>query len=121
MKPLFVCCAAAVLLSAASATFAAGEDTFIRYTGTATALRGDKFLYHEEHVMHFHGGQIADRVVLYTCRDGTAFARKTVSYVDELSPDFLLEDASNGMRQGSRTDAKGREILFQSVWLERRS
>ena len=97
----------------ASAT-AGGVDTFTRYSGTATAQgRDTAFLYREQHVLHFHDGKIAERVVLYTCRNGLPFARKTVSYGDRFSPDFVLEDASNGMRQGASTEGGQREVFFR--------
>jgi hypothetical protein len=78
------------------------------------SARSDDFLYREKHVLHYRDGKIAGRVVLYTCRDGSAFARKTVSYVDALSPDFLLEDASNGMREGVRTEGGVRQVFFRN-------
>ena len=96
----------------ASAPATAGES-FVSYSGTA-ADPSSRFLYRENHVLHYHDGQIAERVVLYTCRDGSPFARKTVSYVDSLSPDFLLEDASNGMREGIRTEGTIRKVFFRN-------
>ena len=83
----------------------APADGFLTYSGVATARRSNDFLYGERHVLAFHGGRLAERVVLYTCRDGSPFARKHVTYVDPLAPDFLVEDASNGMREGIRTAA----------------
>jgi hypothetical protein len=102
-----------LLKSATGAWAAAGDDSFTSYSGIATSGPSEKFLYRENHVLHFRGGRIAERVVLYTCRDGAPFARKTVSYGDDLSPDFVLEDASNGMRQGIRTRAGVREVFFR--------
>lgn len=93
---------------------AANGDTYLTYSGTAMAARSDDFLYREKHVLHYRDGKIAGRVVLYTCRDGSAFARKTVSYVDTLSPDFDLEDASNGMREGVRTEGGVRKVFFRN-------
>jgi hypothetical protein len=90
------------------------DESYVRYSGTATALHSDLFLYRENDVVQFRGGKIAGRVVLYTCRDGSAFARKTVSYVDPLSPDFTLEDTSNGMREGIRSSNHEREVFFRS-------
>lgn len=93
---------------------ASSEDvTYVKYTGTATAARTDQFLYQENHVLEYRDGNMAGRVVLYTCRDGSAFARKTTSYANPLSPDFLLEDASNGMREGIRTEGNMREVFFR--------
>jgi hypothetical protein len=87
--------------SAAAASVALGES-YVTYAGAATALKTEKFAYGEQHVLRIKDGKLAERVVLYTCRDGSAFARKTSSYADELAPSFVLEDASNGMREGIR-------------------
>jgi hypothetical protein len=106
--------ASAICLTAVFAHAASGaETTYVAYSGTASALRSSKFLYHERDVLQYRDGKIAARVVLYTCRDNSPFARKTVSYVDPLSPDFLFEDASNGMREGIRSEGKARQVFFR--------
>jgi hypothetical protein len=105
--------AAAWVVMAFAHTASGSEPTFVAYSGTATALRSGKFLYNERHVLQYRDGKIAARVVLYTCRDGAAFARKTVSYVDALAPDFLLEDASSGMREGIRSVGNTRQVFFR--------
>jgi hypothetical protein len=119
-RPLFVmlacgACAAMTVSAvwAASASGAAADDQYLSYSGTATARHSAKFLYAERHVLRFSEGRLAERVVLYTCRDGSPFARKTVSYVDPFAPDFLLEIASNGMREGVRTVGKERSVFFR--------
>jgi hypothetical protein len=81
---------------------AAPNDGYWTYSGTADARHANEFLYGERHFLRYAGGRIAERVVLYTCRDGSAFARKTVSYVDRTAPDFLIENAIDGMREGIR-------------------
>jgi hypothetical protein len=78
------------------------NDGYLTYAGTAEARHANDFLYGERHFLRFAGGQVAERVVLYTCRDGSAFARKTVSYGDRTAPDFLVENANDGMREGIR-------------------
>lgn len=109
------CAVGLLALSAGIASVAdGGADTYSSYTGIATARHTAKFLYRENHVLRYHDGKIAERVVLYSCGDGSAFARKTVSYADALAPDFLLEDASNGMREGVRTAAGGRAVFFRA-------
>jgi hemin uptake protein HemP len=90
--------ATSCLLSATALASPANGDEYMSYSGTATALHSNEFLYGEKHVLVDHDGKLAQRVVLYTCRNGSAFARKTVSYVDPLAPNFVLEDASDGMR-----------------------
>jgi hypothetical protein len=86
-------------------------DTYLSYSGTAIALHSATFLYGERHALHYHENRIVERVVLYTCSDGSAFARKNVAYVDPLAPDFLLEDIANGLREGVRS-ADGRRSAF---------
>ena len=104
-----------LLIAAATATAAtaAPEQGYVTYSGTATAQRTKQFLYGESHVLLYKDGKLTDRVVLYTCRDGSAFARKTVAYVDDLAPDFALEDATNGLRQGVRSTGAVRTVYFR--------
>lgn len=83
----------------------APADGYLTYSGVATSRRTNDFLYGERHFLSFRDGRLDQRVVLYTCRDGSAFARKKVAYRDPLAPDFIVEDASNGMREGIRTAA----------------
>jgi hypothetical protein len=83
------------------------------YSGTATARRSGDFLYGEHHLLAYRAGRLAERVVLYTCRDGSAFARKTVSYVDLVAPDFLLDDTAGGMREGIRSAGGTRTVFYQ--------
>jgi hypothetical protein len=91
----------------------ASDDQYLSYSGTATARHSAKFLYAEHHVLRYSEGRLAERVVLYTCRDGSPFARKTVSYVDPFAPDFLLEIASTGMREGVRSVGTERSVFFR--------
>lgn len=92
-------------LWAASAGAAEPQDGYLTYSGIADVRHTTTFLYGEQHVLQYRQGQIAARVVLYTCKDGSAFARKLVTYVDGAPtvPDFLLEDSSDGLREGIRT------------------
>jgi hypothetical protein len=92
-------------LWAASAAAAEPQDGYLTYSGVADVRHTTTFLYGEQHVLQFRQGHIATRVVLYTCKDGSAFARKLVTYVDGAPtvPDFIIEDASDGMREGIRT------------------
>jgi hypothetical protein len=105
-------------LPAAAATAGATDDDYVSYAGTATALRTDKFLYRELHFLTNRDGKLAERLVLYSCRDGTPFARKIVSDVDPLVPDFVLEDTSTGMREGIRSNGNGREVFFRAAAAE---
>lgn len=91
----------------------APADGYLSYTGTAVARHSDRFLYGERHILHFAAGHLAQRTVLYTCRDGAVFARKTVEYVDPTAPDFLLDDARSGLREGVRGKGSGREVFIR--------
>jgi len=112
-RVLIAGCAVVAACATPGRAAAAAVDSYVTYTGTATAAHSDEFLYRENHVLHYRDGKLMGRVVLYTCRDGEAFARKTVAYVDPLSPDFLLEDASTGMREGVRTQGNVRQVFFR--------
>jgi len=111
----WVAVVAAWLVAAAGAAAVPGsDDSYVSYSGTALAERTGAFLYGEKDVLRYRDGRMTARVVVYTCRDGSAFARKTASYEDPLVPDFELEDASNGMRQGIRTDDGARRVFFRA-------
>lgn len=97
---------------------AAPADGYLTYAGVARARHGTAFLYGERHVLRYAGGRIAERAVLYTCRDGTPFARKVVNYVDPAAPDFVLEDANTGLREGIRSDPGGRTVFFRGSQAE---
>jgi hypothetical protein len=105
-----------LLLSALafSATAAATPlEGYLTYSSVARVRHSTQVLYGEQHVLRYQQGRIAERVVLYTCPDGSAFARKRVSYPNALVPDFLFEDASNGMREGIREGATpGSRVVF---------
>jgi hypothetical protein len=95
------------------------EESYLTYSGHAAAPQDRRFLYGEKHILVFRGGALAERVVLYTCKDGSAFARKTSSYVKPEAPDFLLEDASNGMREGVRSEGGARQVFFRAALSDR--
>ena len=98
--------------SCGAAADALPADGYVAYSGTATARHSARVLYREQDVVRYVGGRPAERVVLYTCANGVAFARKEVHYVDPLAPDFMLEDVANGMREGIRAGAAGRTVFF---------
>jgi hypothetical protein len=94
------------------------QDGYIEYSGTAAAPHSMKYLYGERHVLRYSDGRLAERVVLYTCGNGAPFARKTARsaprYASAFAPDFLLEDASTGLREGVRSADDGRSVFFRS-------
>jgi hypothetical protein len=97
---------ALVLCSLLTASVGAAEprDGYVSYSGVADVRHAATFLYGEQHVLQYAQGRVAERVVLYTCRDGSAFARKIVTSVDgaPTAPDFIFEDTSDGMAEGIR-------------------
>jgi hypothetical protein len=95
----------ALLLGAAAA--AAAE----RFSGDAYSAAGNALLYHETQYL-LAGG--AERLVLYRCPDGRAFARKRVRESGNMqAPDFDLVDARLGYREGVRDRGAQREVYVQ--------
>jgi len=93
-------------------------DSYLAYSGVARSRRSGEVLYGEHHVLLYRQGRLAERVVLYTCPDGSAFARKTVAYVDPFAPDFLLDDAMSGMREGIRSSGQDRTVFYRGNRLQ---
>ena len=75
--------------STVSAT-GASEPAYLAYSGTARVPGSGEFLYREHHVLKYRDGRLAQRIVLYSCVDGSYFARKISNYSDPLAPDFAL-------------------------------
>lgn len=90
----------ATLLALAPASHAAVLETI----GDAHARDDGRLLYREQHLIRRDGDRPLERLVLYRCPDGTAFARKRVDYrASTLAPDFALVDA-RGYREGLRRE-----------------
>lgn len=71
--------------------------------GDARDPASERLLYREDHLIRRDGVQTSQRVVLYRCPDGTAFARKQVDYRESrTAPAFSLVDARDGYREGLR-------------------
>ena len=71
-------------------------------------------LYREHHWLRSQAGRLTERLVLYRCPDGTAFARKRVDYLDSaISPAFAFEDRRSGHREGLRR-ASAPTLFFQA-------
>lgn len=109
----YALCLSSLVFSASAQS--AAIDGYVGYTSVARVRHSTEVLYGERHVLLYRDGHLAERAVLYTCPNGSAFARKIVSYPTALVPDFLFEDASNGMRQGIREEAKsgGRSVFYR--------
>jgi hypothetical protein len=71
--------------------------------GDARDPASERLLYREHHLVRSDGERPLERVVLYRCADGTAFARKRVDYrASRTAPEFDLVDARDGYREGLR-------------------
>jgi hypothetical protein len=100
-------CPLAATMLLATAVAGAAE----RFSGDAYSMAGNALLYHETQYLSDGG---ADRVVLYTCPDGRAFARKRVRESGDVqAPDFDLMDARLGYREGVRKSGAQREVYVQ--------
>jgi hypothetical protein len=109
---------AVCLLGCAASSFGQSQEHYVRYSGVATSRHSDAFLYGEQHFLVYRDDHLAERTVLYVCRDGTPFARKTVTYSDPFAPDFLLEDKATGMREGIRRFDQQRQVFFRGNRIE---
>ena len=83
------------------------------FSGSAYLAGSDQLLYRETHYL-FSGEQGGERVVLYQCPDGRAFARKrSRDDGNAQAPDFDLVDARVGYREGVRRNGEQREVYVQ--------
>lgn len=81
--------------------------------GLARDPDSNQLLYREQHLVRRGDGQVLERLVLYRCSDGTAFARKRVDYrASAQAPSFALEDARDGYGEGLRRSGAG-----ETVWV----
>jgi hypothetical protein len=71
--------------------------------GQARDPRSNELMYLEHHLIRRDQGRPTERLVVYRCPDGTAFARKRVDYGQSVqAPEFSLEDARLGYGEGLR-------------------
>lgn len=81
----------------------------VRQEGIATSINGNAVRYRESHWIDG-----TTRTVLYRCPDGRPFARKVVEDGPFTSaPDFVLDDARSGYREGVRGIGAGHEMFFR--------
>lgn len=111
MNPILGSSASALLLAALHA--APAQAVVQREQAFASGLRDGTPLYREEHLVRFADGSPDERLVLYRCLDGAAFARKRVRYGDDpAAPSFQLEDARSGYREGAERTAQGLRVAW---------
>jgi hypothetical protein len=71
----------------------------------ARAPGGGALLYREQHLLRSAGDRPRERLVLYRCPGGAAFARKHLDYAASAqAPSFALEDRRAGYAEGLRRD-----------------
>ena len=85
------------------------------YIGIARSLDGRSELYRERHLLRRDAAGIGTRVVLYSCGEGVPYARKIVRYRDRQgAPDFSMEDARSGNREGAVREGEGLRVYSQA-------
>jgi hypothetical protein len=105
----------ACLLASAPGLAVAAAETLTQQQAQAHALAGDDLLYREEHLLRSRDGRPLERLVLYRCPGGAAFARKHVDYsVSASAPAFALEDARAGYREGMRRARELTSLYFRA-------
>ena len=84
-----------------------------RYTGEAKDRNG-VLLYRESHWL-YQEGESSARLVLYTCPDGKAFARKRLwDRASAQAPDFEFDDARDGFSEGVRSQDGARRVFLRA-------
>jgi hypothetical protein len=80
----------------------------------AHALSDGRLLYREQHLLRSAGARPLERLVLYRCPGGAAFARKRVDYAaSAIAPDFAFEDARSGYREGLQRQGAQVALYFR--------
>lgn len=75
---------------------------------TARDLENREVLFREQHLVRLDNGAPEERLVMYRCLDGKAFARKWVRYHDTpAAPSFQLVDARSGYQEGAEKTPSG--------------
>ena len=101
-------CVAQIAMLASTASAAARIE---HYSGTAYDTKG-QVLYTESHWSTADAGE-TKRLILFTCPDGKAFARKQVNDAGTpQAPLFELDDHRYGYREGMRLNAAGKHEVF---------
>lgn len=104
----------AALLALAPLTVAA--DRYGGYQGNAFEQGSGKMLYSESHFIHYLNDKVVDRIVLYRCPNGRAFARKVLQIKGRPQmPEFELLDQRTGYREGLVTRAGRLTVFYQST------
>jgi hypothetical protein len=82
--------------------------------GDARNPKTDRLIYREAHLIRREAERPVERLVLYRCPNGVAFARKTVDYRrSALAPEFELTDV-RGYREGLRREG-GKTLVWSGA------
>ena len=96
----------ALLLVVLICTCAPASAALVSVQGDARDLASGRLLYREQHLIRQQQDVPIERLVVYRCPDGIAFARKHVDYrLSRTAPDFELLDVRRGYREGLRRAA----------------
>jgi hypothetical protein len=107
-------CAAALLLLAGPAP-GARAAVLSTQEGLARPPGGKALVHREQHLLRADGDRLLERLVVYRCPGGAAFARKRIDYAaSELAPSFQLDDARSGYREGLRRRDGRVELYFRA-------
>lgn len=107
-KTLLACAVFAILIDSMTAFASVPIE---HYIGTAFDTQGRE-LYTESHWISGEADE-TERLILFHCPDGKAFARKHVEDAgDALTPLFELDDNRYGYREGVRLASNGRREVF---------
>jgi len=103
MRPCPATAGAALVLALGIAAPGVLQAAWTTYEGAAVSLRDGSPAYTERHFVLREPAGPVERLVLYLCPDGEAFARKRVRYADSpFAPAFELHDGRDGYREGAR-------------------
>lgn len=112
MKPIRLLLSLLPLLTLSTASVASELRAFI---GEARAIDGGKLIYEEHHLVRYAGEAPGERLVMYRCPDGQAFARKRIDYGQPLfAPTFRLDDVRFGYAEGYAAGAPRGEAFVQA-------
>jgi len=86
----------------------------VAYQGEAREPKSGALLYEEHHYLRLNQEAPVERLVLYRCPNGEAFARKTVRYGrPSHAPQFRMDDARFGYIEGFEIQPGGADAFFQ--------
>ena len=103
------------LLFLIAALFGSEANANIRFEeGVARDPKNQHVLYKEQHWIRFNDVLPVERLVIYRCMDGTAFARKRVNYQPSAqAPAFEFVDARKGFVEGLRYKQNKAALWFR--------